>query len=58
MGLKSHLELLAHVPGAQQQAFDTAVGAAETGCPVWKLFRAEISVDARLDATMEYDTSP
>lgn len=49
---KSHLELLAHVPGAQQQAFDTAVGAAETGCPVSKLFRAEISVDARLDASL------
>jgi osmotically inducible protein OsmC len=55
---KSHLELLAHVPGAQQQAFDTAVGAAEAGCPVSKFFRAEISVDARLDATMEYDASP
>ena len=49
---KSHLELSAHVPGAQQQAFDTAVSAAETGCPVSKLFRAEISVDARLDASI------
>jgi osmotically inducible protein OsmC len=55
---KSHVELLAHMPGAQQQAFDTAVGAAETGCPVSKLFWAEISVAACLDATMEYDASP
>jgi len=47
---KSHLDLLAHVPGAQQSAFEAAVSAAETGCPVSKLFRAEISVDARLDA--------
>jgi osmotically inducible protein OsmC len=48
---KSHLDLLARVPGAKQPAFDAAVRAAETGCPVSKLFRAEISVDARLDAT-------
>jgi lipoyl-dependent peroxiredoxin len=48
---KSHLDLSAHVPGAQERAFDAAVSAAETGCPVSKLFRAEISVDARLDAS-------
>jgi len=48
---KSHLDLLARVPGAKQAAFDAAVRAAETGCPVSKLFRAEISVDARLDGT-------
>jgi hypothetical protein len=33
------------------EAFDAAVKAAETGCPVWKLFKAEISVDARLEVT-------
>ena len=49
---KSHLGLLAHVPGAKQQAFDTSVGAAETGCPVSKVFRAEIPVVARLDASL------
>lgn len=48
---KSHLDLSAHVPGAQQAAFDAAVSVAETGCPVSKFFRAEISVDARLDAS-------
>jgi lipoyl-dependent peroxiredoxin len=47
---KSHLDLSAQVPGATQLAFDAAVKAAETGCPVSKLFRAAISVDARLDA--------
>jgi osmotically inducible protein OsmC len=47
---KSHLDLSAHVPGATQLAFDAAVKAAETGCPVSKLFRAAISVEARLDA--------
>jgi lipoyl-dependent peroxiredoxin len=48
---KSHLDLSAHVPSAQKPAFDAAVSAAETGCPVSKLFRAEISVAARLDAS-------
>ena len=47
---KSHLDLSAQVPGATQPAFDAAVKAAETGCPVSKLFRAAISVDACLDA--------
>jgi osmotically inducible protein OsmC len=47
---KSHLDLSAQVPGATQLAFDAAVKAAETGCPVSKLFRAAISVEARLDA--------
>ena len=45
---RSHLDLVAHVPGADQTKFDAAVKAAETGCPVSKLFKAEISVNARL----------
>jgi lipoyl-dependent peroxiredoxin len=48
---KSHLALVAQVPGTSQAAFDAAVKAAETGCPVSKFFKAEISVDARLEAT-------
>jgi len=48
---KSHLDLLAQVPGASQAKFDAAVKAAETGCPVSKLFKAAISVDARLQMT-------
>src|ERR1700692_3069549 len=48
---KSHLVLVAEVPGANQAAFDAAVKAAEIGCPVSKLFKAEISVEARLEAT-------
>jgi lipoyl-dependent peroxiredoxin len=47
---KSHLDLVAKIPGADQGKFDTAVKAAETGCPVSKLFKAEISVTSRLDA--------
>ncbi|HEV2195743.1 MAG TPA: OsmC family protein [Candidatus Acidoferrum sp.] len=45
---KSHLDLVAHVPGADKGKFDTAVKNAETGCPVSKLFKAEISVSAQL----------
>ena len=48
---KSHLDLLAQVPDANQSIFEAAVKAAETGCPVSKLFKAEISVDARLEVT-------
>ena len=47
---KSHLDLAATIPGADQAKFDAAVKAAETGCPVSKLFKAEISVNARLNA--------
>jgi osmotically inducible protein OsmC len=46
---KSHLDLVAHIPGADRAKFDSAVKAAETGCPVSKLFKAEISVTARLN---------
>ena len=45
---KSHLDLVAHVPGADRSKFDAAVKNAETGCPVSKLFKAEISVTAQL----------
>jgi osmotically inducible protein OsmC len=47
---KSHLDLVARIPGADQATFDTAVKAAETGCPVSKVLKAEISVTARLEA--------
>lgn len=49
---KSHLALLAQVPGASQAKFDAAVNAAETGCPVSRLFKAEIFLDARLEVTV------
>lgn len=46
---RSHLEVTGRVPGAAQAKFDAAVKEAETGCPVSKLFKADISVSARLD---------
>ena len=47
---KSHLDLVAQIPGADKAKFDAAVKAAETGCPVSQLFKAEISVSARLES--------
>jgi osmotically inducible protein OsmC len=47
---KSHLDLVAQIPGADKSKFDAAVKAAETGCPVSKLFKAEITVTSRLQA--------
>ena len=47
---KSHLDLTAKVLGADKTKFDTAVKNAETGCPVSKLFKAEISVSAKLES--------
>ena len=46
---KSHLDLVAKIPGADKAKFDAAVKAAETGCPVSKLFKAEFTVSARLE---------
>ena len=41
---------VANIPGADKAKFDAAVKAAETGCPVSKLFKAEITVNARLQS--------
>jgi osmotically inducible protein OsmC len=46
----SHLELKAKVPGATQEAFDKATKAAETGCPVSKLYNTAITLNATLSA--------
>ena len=46
---ESHLELKAKVPGASAEAFEKATKAAETGCPVSKLFNTKITLDAHLE---------
>lgn len=46
---ESHLQLKARVPGATREAFDKAVQAAKTGCPVSKLFNTNITLDAQLE---------
>ncbi len=45
---ESHLDLKAKIPGAKQEAFDAAVKAAETGCPVSKLYKTRITVTSTL----------
>jgi lipoyl-dependent peroxiredoxin len=45
---KVHLDVTARVPGADKAAFDKAAANAETGCPVSRLLKAEITMTARL----------
>jgi lipoyl-dependent peroxiredoxin len=44
----SHLELTAKIPGASQEAFQTATNNAKSGCPVSKLYNTNITLDAKL----------
>jgi osmotically inducible protein OsmC len=45
---KSALTLTASVPGLDKAKFDELAGNAEKGCPVSKLLKAEITLDATL----------
>jgi osmotically inducible protein OsmC len=47
---ESHLVVKAKVPGITQEAFDAAVKDAETNCPISKVLKATISVEAELTA--------
>lgn len=44
-----HLTLRGKVPGADQARFQELAGKAKAGCPVSKLLKAEISLDAALE---------
>jgi len=46
----SHLDLVARIPGASEEAFNTAAANAKAGCPISRLLNCEISLDARLEA--------
>ncbi len=43
-----HLTLKAKIPGADQATFEKLTGMAKAGCPVSKLLKAEITLDATL----------
>jgi osmotically inducible protein OsmC len=43
-----HLTLVATIPGATEDAFKAAAMKAKEGCPVSKLLKANITLDARL----------
>lgn len=45
-----HLNVVAKVPGADQAAFEKAAQAAKEGCPVSKVLKANITMDAKLEA--------
>jgi lipoyl-dependent peroxiredoxin len=45
-----HLDLVAKIPGASRQAFETAASNAKAGCPVSKLLNAKITLDAKLES--------
>jgi lipoyl-dependent peroxiredoxin len=45
----SHLEVKAKIPGADQAAFQKAADAAKAGCPISKLLKAEITMNAVLE---------
>lgn len=46
-----HLDVSARIPGADDATFQTAAGAAKSGCPVSKVLAgAEITMDAKLVA--------
>ena len=44
-----HLDVRARVPGADQQAFETAANNAKAGCPVSKVLNAQITMEAKLE---------
>jgi lipoyl-dependent peroxiredoxin len=46
---ESHLELVAQVPGASQEAFKQAAETAKANCPISKLLNARISLTWRLE---------
>jgi osmotically inducible protein OsmC len=43
-----HLDVVAKVPGATAEAFNTAASNAKAGCPVSKVLNATITMDAKL----------
>ncbi len=45
-----HLDVHAQIPGADPDVFETAANGAKDGCPVSKLFRADITLETQLDA--------
>ena len=45
-----HLALVAKIPGASKEAFETAANNAKAGCPISRLLNAKITLDAQLQA--------
>ena len=45
----SHLDVRAKIPGASQEAFETASNNAKAGCPISRLLNAKITMKASLE---------
>jgi lipoyl-dependent peroxiredoxin len=45
---KIHLDVRAKVPNANREAFEKAANNAKTGCPISRLLKTEITMEARL----------
>lgn len=45
-----HLDVAAVVPAADARAFATAAGEAKANCPISRVLKAEITMDARLES--------
>jgi osmotically inducible protein OsmC len=45
-----HLDVRARVPGIDTQGFETAANNAKAGCPISRLLKAEITMDAKLES--------
>ena len=48
--VESALDLVAKIPGAPQDKFDTAANNAKAGCPISRLLNTKITLNARLEA--------
>jgi len=46
----SHLELMARIPGADEAAFMAAANGAKDGCPISRVLKTEITLDAKLES--------
>lgn len=45
-----HLDVTVRIPGASQEAFETAANNAKAGCPISRLLNAKITMDAKLES--------
>jgi osmotically inducible protein OsmC len=46
----SHLDVKVKIPGGNVEAFNKAANDAKTGCPISRLLKAEITMDAKLES--------
>ena len=47
---ESHLDVMAKIPGVDPAKFTTAANAAKAGCPISRLLKANVTMDAKLEA--------